>query len=162
MLNRLAVWIGAVGAVAWALLCPLEVFAVGSGPVVVPALPSRQPQASRSAEAEYNAGLRHKADGRLEEAVADFRRAVALRSDFPEAWNELGFSLRRTGKYTEALEAYDRALRLRPNFPEALEYLGEAYVSLGRMDQARAILDRLRSLDTERARELEVAIQTGP
>lgn len=145
---------------------PLPVFAVGSGPVSVPRTPTPSrtmpaPAAPRSADAEYNMGLRHKEAKRFPDAVESFRRAVDLRPNFPEAWNELGFSLRQSGQYAEALKAYDQALRLRPNFPEALEYLGEAYVKMGRLDEASKILERLRSLDSAHARELEAAIQVG-
>jgi Flp pilus assembly protein TadD len=117
--------------------------------------------APRSAEADYNAGLQAKAAKRFPAAVASFQRAVEARPDFPEAWNELGFSLRQTGKYDEALKAYGQALKLRPNFPEAMEYLGEAYVKMGRLDDARAILERLKPLDPARAKELDEAIRTG-
>src|SRR5439155_714167 len=68
---------------------------------------------------------------------------------------------RNDGRYPESLQAYDEALRLRPNYPEALEYLGEAYVKLGRLDDARRVLDRLRPLDTGRAKELAEVIQKG-
>jgi tetratricopeptide (TPR) repeat protein len=110
---------------------------------------------------EYNKGLEAKRAQRYPDAIASFRRTVALQRDFPEAWNELGFALRQTGQYAEALQAYDQALRLRPNYPEALEYLGEAYVKLGRLDEARRILTRLKALDTARAKELEDAIRAG-
>ena len=145
---------------------PLRAFAVGSGPVSVPSapVPSRSmpsPAAPRSAETEYNMGLQNKEAKRFPDAIENFRRAVDLRQNFPEAWNELGFSLRQSGQYSEALKAYERALQLRPNFPEALEYLGETYVKMGRMDEATKILERLRSLDSAHARELEAAIQIG-
>ena len=146
------------GTVCFALLIslflPRQVLAVGSGPAPAPVAP-------RSADAEYNKGLQNKAGKRFSEAAADFRRAVDLRQNFPEAWNELGFALRETGQFADAVKAYDQALRLRPNFPEALEYLGEAYVKLGRLDDAREILERLRALDTEHAVELEAAIRAG-
>lgn len=146
------------GTVCFALLIslflPRQVLAVGSGPAPAPVAP-------RSADAEYNKGLQNKAGKRFSEAAADFRRAVDLRQNFPEAWNELGFALRQTGQFADAVKAYDQALRLRPNFPEALEYLGEAYVKLGRLDDAREILERLRALDTEHAVELEAAIRAG-
>ena len=158
MVNRFEVVVGAVCLWAALSLGPLPAFAVGSGPVSVPAAPRPAPP---SAEAEYNRGLQYKDGKRFADAVAAFRRAVDRKADFPEAWNELGYSLRQTGKYTEALQAYDQALRLRPNFPEALEYLGETYVKLGRLDEARGILDRLRTLDPGHARELEAALQTG-
>lgn len=141
---------------------PPEVLAVGSGsisPPVAPRGPIAPQAAPRSAEAEYNRGLEAKSAKRFSEAIAGFRRAVDIRPDFPEAWNELGFALRQTGQFTDALKAYEQALRLRPDFPEALEYLGEAYVEMGRLEDARAILVRLGSLDPVRARELEEAIQ---
>ncbi len=145
---------------------PLWAFAVGSGPVSVPSapMPSRPmpaPPAPRSAEAEYNLGLQNKEAKRFSDAVENFRRAVALRQNFPEAWNELGFSLRQTGQYSEALKAYDQALQLRPNFPEALEYLGETYVKMGQLNEAKKILERLRALGSAHAGELEAAIQVG-
>ena len=140
---------------AFVTLCaPLGVFAMGSGPAPAPVAP-------RTADSEFNTGLQNKAAKRFSAAVADFRRAVDLRQNFPEAWNELGFALRQTGRYAEAVQAYDQALRLRPNFPEALEYLGEAYVKMDRREEARAILVRLQGLDPSRARELEAAIQSG-
>jgi tetratricopeptide (TPR) repeat protein len=154
MPHRSFVSAAACFALVTSLILPLDVFAVGSGPAPAPVTP-------RSADAEYNQGLRNKAAKRFSEAAVDFRRAVDLRQNFPEAWNELGFALRQTGKYGDAITAYDQALRLRPNFPEALEYLGEAYVKLGRLDDARGLLERLRTLDLERARELDAAIQAG-
>ncbi len=136
------------------LSSPPLALAVGSGP-------ARTPSVRPSAEMAYNEGLRDKAGKRFREAAAHFRRAVDLRENFPEAWNELGYALRQNGEYEQAIAAYDRALKLRPDFPEALEYLGEAYVKLGRFADAASILDRLRALDAARAGELEAAIQAG-
>jgi tetratricopeptide (TPR) repeat protein len=130
-------------------------------PVVAPAEPSspaveerRQSPALADADTEYNRGVRARVVKDWAAAVGAFREALALRGDFPDAWNELGYALRNQGRYAESLDAYHEALRLRPDFPEALEYLGEAYVKMGRLDDARRVLDRLRSLDPDRAREL--------
>jgi Flp pilus assembly protein TadD len=140
--------------VALAVGLSCSVSDVGSAPMLAPT-----PEAS--ADADYNTGLHEKEAKRFPAAVASFRRAVEVRPNFPEAWNELGFALRQTGKYEEALRAYDQALKLRPNFPEALEYLGEAYAKLGRLGDARAVLQRLKPLDAARAQELEQAIRTA-
>ena len=114
----------------------------------------RQSPAVANAEGEYNRGVRARVARDWTEAVAAFHQALTLRSDFADAWNELGYAFRNQGRYTESLDAYHEALRLRPDFPEALEYLGEAYVKMGRLDDARRILDRLRPLDPHRADEL--------
>ena len=122
----------------------------------------RQPATtSPSADSEFNRGVRARLARDWPTAVDAFRGAIALRTAFPEAWNELGFALRNQGRYAESLQAYDEALRLRPNFPEALEYLGEAYVKLGRLEDARRVLERLRPLDAGRAQELAEVIQKG-
>ena len=138
-------------------------------PSTAPAEPSsnpavdqvRQPTATPSAESEYDRGVRARLSKDWKVAVEAQRSALALRPAFPEAWNELGFALRNQGRYPESLQAYDEALRLRPDFPEALEYLGEAYVKVGRISDARRVLERLRALDTGRARELAEVIETA-
>jgi tetratricopeptide (TPR) repeat protein len=119
----------------------------------------RQPMAVPSADGEYDRGVRARVAGDWKTAEAAFRRAIALRADFADAWNELGYALRNQKRYAESVKAYDEALRLRPDFPEALEYLGEAYVDMNRLDEARRVLARLRPLDASRARELAEAIQ---
>ena len=140
----------ALGIVVLAL-APVASFADPSSPAVEQ---RRQSPAQASADSEYNRGVRARVVKDWPTAADAFSHAVALRADFAEAWNELGYALRNQGKYPESLAAYDRALRLRPEFPEALEYLGEAYVKMGRLDDARRVLDRLRRLDRGRADEL--------
>lgn len=121
----------------------------------------RQPPAGTTADSEYDRGVRARVALDWVAAAEAFRQALALRPDFPDAWNELGFALRHQARYAESLAAYDEALRLRPDFPEALEYLGEAYVKLGRLDDARRVLERLRPLDPGRAAELAEEIRTA-
>jgi tetratricopeptide (TPR) repeat protein len=121
----------------------------------------RQPPAVGDADTEYDRGVRARVAQDWPRAADAFHRALALRPEFADAWSELGFALRQQGRFTESLAAYDEALRLRPDFPEALEYLGEAYVKLGRLDDARRVLERLRSLDPERAAELDEEIRTA-
>jgi tetratricopeptide (TPR) repeat protein len=119
----------------------------------------RQPAVAPGADAEYDRGVRARVALDWKTAEAAFRQAIALRPDFADAWNELGYALRNQKRYADSVKAYDQALRLRPDFPEALEYLGEAYVDMNRLDDARRILGRLRPLDPARARELAEVIE---
>ena len=146
------------GAAVAAALAPAATPADPSSPAVEE---RRQPLPVADADGEYDRGVRARVAQDWPAAAAAFRRAVALRATFPEAWNELGFALRNQGRYAESLAAYDEALRQRPQFPEALEYLGEAYVKLGRLDDARRVLERLRPLDAARATELAEEIRTA-
>lgn len=149
-----------------ALAALFVMLALGPAPAAAepstPAIePRRQPVAGPSADTEYDRGVRARVARDWATAEASFRRAIALRPGFADAWSELGFALRNQGRYPDSLAAYDEALKLRPNFPEALEYLGEAYVKMGRVDDARRVLDRLRPLDPGRAEELAEVIATG-
>jgi len=128
---------------------------------MTPAPPRNRMPPAPSAEQEYARGVAATRAKEWSVAAAAFGRAVEMKPAYPEAWNGLGHALRNQGKYPESLKAYDEALRLRPDYPDALEYLGEAYVKLGRLDDARRVLDRLRPLDGERARELSEAIARG-
>jgi tetratricopeptide (TPR) repeat protein len=121
----------------------------------------RQSPAVADAENEYNRGVRARVARDWRAAVDAFRGALAFRPGFADAWSELGYAFRNQGRYPESLDAYHEALRLRPDFPEALEYLGETYVKMGRLEDARRVLDRLRPLDAERARELAEVIDQG-
>ena len=114
-----------------------------------------------SPESRYNAGLALTRRDDWKGAEQKFREAIRLKSDFPEAWNELGHALKNQERYEESIKAYEQALRLRPNYVQALEYLGEAYVKMGKMDKARAVLARLQPLDQHQAGELDRVISGG-
>lgn len=128
---------------------------------MTPAPPRSQTPPAPSAGQEYARGVAATRAKEWSVAAAAFGRAVEMKPAYPEAWNGLGFALRSQGRYAESLRAYDEALRLRPDYPDALEYLGEAYVKLGRLDDARRVLERLKTLDGERARDLSEAIARG-
>jgi tetratricopeptide (TPR) repeat protein len=147
--------------VIWVAVIVLSAVSGAADPSAPAVEERRQPPATADAQTEYDRGVRARVAQDWTAAVAAFRRAIALRAGFADAWNELGFALRQQGRYPESLDAYGEALRLRPEFPEALEYLGEAYVKLGQLDEARRVLERLRPLDARRAAELDEEIRTA-
>jgi tetratricopeptide (TPR) repeat protein len=151
------------GAALVVVLCVATTGLASSASHAEPSSPAveerRQPPFAAEAESEYSRGVRARLAKEWATAVEAFRAAIALRPNFPEAWNELGYAFRNQGRYPDSLDAYDQALRLRPDFPEALEYLGEAYVKMGRLDDARRVLQRLRPLDAARAEELAEVIE---
>ena len=53
-------------------------------------------------------------DGKLEDAVASYRQAIAIRADFTEAHNNLGNALRAAGHLQEAALSYREAITLQP------------------------------------------------
>ena len=71
------------------------------------------------AEAHNNLGAVRRLQGNLEQAAAQFERAVALKPEYAEAQNNLGNIYWEQGKFDEAAAQYDRALALKPDYAEA-------------------------------------------
>ncbi len=76
----------------------------------------------------------------LDEAIEHFRAALASTPEYPDALNNLGYSLLLAGRDAEARALYEKALALQPDFPEALNNLGLLLGRMGELEQARALL----------------------
>lgn len=62
-----------------------------------------------------------------EAAIAEFKKAIGHRSNFPEAYVEMARLLTETGDIDEAATAIATARRLRPGYAEATAVLGRIY-----------------------------------
>ena len=89
-----------------------------------------------------NLGVALKGQGRLDEAVTCYRRALDLAPDSPEARFNLGAALQEQGRLDEAAACYRRAVELRPDYPEAHNNLGVVLKDQERLDEAIACLRR--------------------
>jgi len=99
--------------------------------------------AGQSAEAHFNLANSLKAAGKLDEAIAAYRRAVELRPDFPDAHFRLGNILANKGDTESAAECYRRVLQLNPNHVDALNNLGNTLMGRGEAAEAVAIYQRV-------------------
>ena len=96
------------------------------------------------------------------EAETHFRRAIALRPERDEPYNNLGGTLALQGRFDEAEAAFREFLSRRPNVGSAAAALGSIYVRQGRFDEAIPLLRRGLSLDPRlegARRELAVALE---
>jgi tetratricopeptide (TPR) repeat protein len=69
--------------------------------------------------------------GRNDEAMRAYQRALALRPNSADAHNKLGDAYFYAGRFTEAIDAYHEAARLRPKDGEAYYNLALAYLEIG-------------------------------
>jgi len=107
-----------------------------------------------TAQSWYSMGYEAARGERFDEAVTDFKEALKLQPDYPEALNMEGYSLRKAGKLTQAFAYYDKALALRPDFPDAREYYGEASLQAGDLKKAVQQYLILQKANVPQAKEL--------
>jgi predicted O-linked N-acetylglucosamine transferase (SPINDLY family) len=89
--------------------------------------------------------------GRLDDAVAAYRRAIAQKPDYAEAFHNLGSTLNDRKRFPEAIAAIERALQLKPDYAEAFDNLGNALKDLRRHDEAIAAYRRSIALKPDAA-----------
>ena len=80
--------------------------------------------------------------GRLEEALAAYDRAVCLKPDYAKAYAGRGAIFFQQGRLEEALATYDQALRKEPDAAELHLNRGVVLQRQGRLEKALAAYDR--------------------
>jgi len=86
--------------------------------------------------AHCNFGVVLAEQGRLDEAIEQYERALQLQPDFVEAHHNLGNELAAQGKLMEAIPHFERALQLQPDYPEAHNNLGVQLAKQGNLNEA--------------------------
>jgi tetratricopeptide (TPR) repeat protein len=86
--------------------------------------------------AMYNLGVALKAEGKAQEALAWYRRALEVTPNNPEALNNAGVALMSLGRAQEAVRRYREALRIWPTYALAHNNLATALASLGDREAA--------------------------
>jgi tetratricopeptide (TPR) repeat protein len=121
--------------------------------------PVTMAQDAVGAEAHFSRAEAFLQSEKYDEAIAELRRAIRLKPEWPEAHFKLGVAYysisppKETdfawgfgnkgdpGKNsTAALEAFEEAVRLKPDWPEALNYLGAYYRGFQADDKAVRVL----------------------
>lgn len=67
---------------------------------------------------------------RLDDAIAAYRRSLAIQSRVAEVHNSLGVALAQSGRMAEALEQFQTAVALKPDYEDARHNLDRAAASL--------------------------------
>jgi serine/threonine-protein kinase len=102
--------------------------------------------------AHLNLGLVLSEQGRYDEALACFRKAIELDSKYAQAHNNLGITLKEKGLLDEAIASYRRALTLDPRNAYAHTNLGVALKDRGQIDAAVASCRKAVELSPKDAR----------
>ncbi|MGD1085373.1 MAG: tetratricopeptide repeat protein [Verrucomicrobiota bacterium] len=94
------------------------------------------------ADSDYILGRVLLRNGRVDEAIAQWRKALEIRPDYVEVRNNLGTALAQKGDFDEAIIQYRKALEILPNYPGGEHNLGKVLLLKGDFDGALACLDK--------------------
>jgi protein O-mannosyl-transferase len=83
-----------------------------------------------------NLGIALHQQGKTEEAISNFRTAIALQPKYPLPHSNLGLALFRKGAINEAISQYKIAVKIKPDFEQAHSNLGSALLYKGKVKEA--------------------------
>lgn len=103
-----------------------------------------------TAEAHTFLGWAYSLQARLDEAIAECRKAIALDPDYGNPYNDIGVYLMQRGELAEAIAWLERAKHARRYEPRQFPYINLARIYVRRGEWQRAL------------RELEAALRLAP
>ena len=103
------------------------------------------PQA-RAQDPSYAQAVKAIEAGQFKTAIPLLEGVVARDERNADAYNWLGYAVRKDGDAARAIPIYQKALAIDPKHRGAHEYIGEAYLMLGDLASAKQHLARLDSL----------------
>ena len=89
----------------------------------------------------------------LDEALADFNKAIELNPRDPDAWNNRGLVYDRLGRQDEALFDFSRAIEIDDFYGKGYNNRGRIYIKLGRTAEADEDLKKAARLGVKEAKD---------
>ncbi len=115
--------------------------------------------------AHSNLGDVYAAEGKLDEAIKEYKEAIRIAPQLPNPYNDLGKAYAMQNKMDDAFAMFSSAIQLAPNLPEAQWNYGHALVLRGRVAEGLAEMEksvRQRPDNIEKQREFaEELFSTG-
>ena len=103
-----------------------------------------------SKEELYDAAIDLFGDGKLEEAIARYREALAIDPDYVDAWHGLAMAYSELGSHQDAIAAGKKLCELTPDDILAHTSLSRFYQAAGMVPEAEAEGAKARVLDWKR------------
>ena len=98
-----------------------------------------------------NLGMVYAEQGKMTEAIEQYRKALTIYPGFAKAHNNLGAALVEQGRLSEAVRHFSEALRLFPRFSQARYNWGLVLEKQGKPDQAEAQYTEALAIDPQLA-----------
>jgi len=105
----------------------------------------------KDAGARNALGAEYLRAGRIPDAVAQLREAIARNPRYAEAFNNLGLAEQASGRLPEAIRAFRQAATIKPNDDAVRLNLGNALNAAGQTDEAMSEWQRALTINPESA-----------
>jgi tetratricopeptide (TPR) repeat protein len=102
----------------------------------------------QSPTAHVNLGISLARNGRVDDAIAEFREAIRLKNDYANAHGNLGVTLDQKGRLEETIDEYREAIRIDKDDPGFHLGLANALRKKGRLEESIAELREAIRLNT--------------
>jgi tetratricopeptide (TPR) repeat protein len=80
--------------------------------------------------------------GNYEQAITCYEKAIALKPDMHDAFNNMGIAYRKQNDYEQAIACYEKAIAIKPDKHEAFNNIGIAYHNKNDYEQAIACYEK--------------------
>jgi len=100
----------------------------------------------------YEQGVRASSDGKHEEAVIYYRKAVKEDKEFEDGWFKLGYAYERLNKFDDAVKSYTRVIELNEAAWDAWYSRGIAYAKQEKYGDALVNMIKANELNPNDAR----------
>ena len=87
-------------------------------------------------------GAFYSEQNKLEEAIANYKKAIKIKSTYAQVHNNLGIALHKLNKLDEAIKSYKVAISLNNSFAEAYNNLGSAMREVNNLPEALEYLKK--------------------
>lgn len=88
------------------------------------------------ADFHYNKGVKYWEEGKIKEAIKEYKEAIRIEPDHASAHYNLGLIYRKQSRIKEAIGEYKKAIRIEPNYVEAHCNLGAAFYIEDQIEEA--------------------------
>jgi tetratricopeptide (TPR) repeat protein len=85
--------------------------------------------------------------GKHDEAIEMYKKAITLNPNYADAYYNLGVTLQEIGKRDDAIRMFEKAIVLNPNYADSYNNLGVIFQEVGKMDEAIAMFTKVIALN---------------
>jgi predicted O-linked N-acetylglucosamine transferase (SPINDLY family) len=87
--------------------------------------------------------------GQPNAAVKSYEKALTIKPDYTDAYNNLGIVLNTLGQFDGAINSYEKAIAIKPDFAEAHSNLGDLLSNLKRLNEALVSFERALAINPD-------------